>query len=607
MVLPRAAGCVLLPAILALAAHLVWGVLLLAKWEALEDLAQETTGVPRVAFGNFSSMHTGAEDAGPSWYVVFAPAWACEFIALSFALMALVHRHGRTGPVARNELCVQLNSMLQSICTATFQLLLAVRLDTEHGAWSVVFLPWYLAIGVQATTHYSKVPDARGRRPGFPIGLQHLLALVVSLKLGGAMDYRTSSWANVLWPLWGVCGFTGVMLLFALCCGLPMLLRRRSEPRSYLQMGVLAVLVLLCATYLPALLAAIRFAAWLDGESSLSAASILGPYLGACSVVLLTLVVVLVTLAFTPASMRTLSVASADGAEEGDEGGGVADLFSSLPTPYALVRESSTLFRRVPVQTLDRYKRARGESGEGGEGGGEGGAGGEDVECGLRPRREEQATAAGSATPPPPPPPAQPPLQLVEVQMQELGPPAAPHAAGAPTERHAAEVAVSAAAGAEAGAAAGAAAGGETGAAEGGGHAASSGSGLASVSASVAASVAASGPSEAGAGAGAEAGAGAGAGGGEIQVTSPPPASLADPSDETDLGEGQVCWICVSGPRDAVLLECGHGGICYGCAERCVRKRPPLCPMCRQRISCVVRLDGPEEQIDGQVVVKVTK
>ena len=402
MVLPRAAGCVLLPAILALAAHLVWGVLLLAKWEALEDLAQETTGVPRVAFGNFSSMHTGAEDAGPSWYVVFAPAWACEFIALSFALMALVHRHGRTGPVARNELCVQLNSMLQSICTATFQLLLAVRLDTEHGAWSVVFLPWYLAIGVQATTHYSKVPDARGRRPGFPIGLQHLLALVVSLKLGGAMDYRTSSWANVLWPLWGVCGFTGVMLLFALCCGLPMLLRRRSEPRSYLQMGVLAVLVLLCATYLPALLAAIRFAAWLDGESSLSAASILGPYLGACSVVLLILVVVLVTLAFTPASMRTLSVASADGAEEGDEGGGVADLFSSLPTPYALVRESSTLFRRVPVQTLDRYKRARGESGEGGEGGGEGGAGGEDVECGLRPRREEQATAAGSATPPPP-------------------------------------------------------------------------------------------------------------------------------------------------------------------------------------------------------------
>lgn len=46
LVLPRAAGCVLLPAILALATHLAWGVLLLAKWEALEDLAEEQTGVP---------------------------------------------------------------------------------------------------------------------------------------------------------------------------------------------------------------------------------------------------------------------------------------------------------------------------------------------------------------------------------------------------------------------------------------------------------------------------------------------------------------------------------------------------------------------------------
>ena len=84
-----------------------------------------------------------------------------------------------------------------------------------------------------------------------------------------------------------------------------------------------------------------------------------------------------------------------------------------------------------------------------------------------------------------------------------------------------------------------------------------------------------------------------------------PPAGDPPADAETDLGEGEVCWICVSGPRDAVLLECGHGGICHSCAERCARKRPPLCPMCRQRISCIVRLDGLEERIDGQVVVKV--
>ena len=168
IVLPRASGCVLLPAILAFTAHLIWGVLLLAKWEALEDVAFEATGSPHVSFGNFTSMHTGAKNAGPSWYVVFIPAWLCEVISVAFAVMALFHRAGRAKSSARNVACVHVNSVLQSVCTATFQLLLAVRLDTEHGSWAVVFMPWYLAIGVQSVTHYAKVPDARGRRPGFP-------------------------------------------------------------------------------------------------------------------------------------------------------------------------------------------------------------------------------------------------------------------------------------------------------------------------------------------------------------------------------------------------------------------------------------------------------
>ena len=39
-----------------------------------------------------------------------------------------------------------------------------------------------------------------------------------------------------------------------------------------------------------------------------------------------------------------------------------------------------------------------------------------------------------------------------------------------------------------------------------------------------------------------------------------------------------VCAICFTGPRDAVLLECGHGGICYACAKRCLRKKARECP-----------------------------
>ena len=195
--------------------------------------------------------------------------------------------------------------------------------------------------------------------------MQHLLALVISFKLGGAFDYRRSSWANVLWPLWGVAGFTGVLLSLLLCCGVPMLVRRHaSGSGTHVQLMVLLVLVLLCATYLPAVVSAVRsLAAWLDGEPDISAASILAPYLVACSIVLLTLARMFAR-AFTPASLRTIAV-SAPEAEEAEEGSGVAHLFSTLPAPYALVRESSTLLPPCvgraarTIQAIAKGRRAR--------------------------------------------------------------------------------------------------------------------------------------------------------------------------------------------------------------------------------------------------------
>ena len=62
------------------------------------------------------------------------------------------------------------------------------------------------------------------------------------------------------------------------------------------------------------------------------------------------------------------------------------------------------------------------------------------------------------------------------------------------------------------------------------------------------------------------------------------------------------------GLRDAVLLECGHGGICYTCARRCLRKKGRECPMCRAPVEQVVqiRLDGvpSSPQHTGVVPVK---
>ena len=80
-----------------------------------------------------------------------------------------------------------------------------------------------------------------------------------------------------------------------------------------------------------------------------------------------------------------------------------------------------------------------------------------------------------------------------------------------------------------------------------------------------------------------------------------------DDLDDDDEDETK-CAICFSGPRDAVLLECGHGGICYTCARRCLRKKGRECPMCRAPVEQVVqiRLDGvpSSPQHTGVVPVK---
>lgn len=62
---------------------------------------------------------------------------------------------------------------------------------------------------------------------------------------------------------------------------------------------------------------------------------------------------------------------------------------------------------------------------------------------------------------------------------------------------------------------------------------------------------------------------------------------------------GGNCWICFEGPREAVLLNCGHGGICYACAERCWKLRPRVCPLCRARVMGIAKVAP--NPIDPQV------
>lgn len=79
------------------------------------------------------------------------------------------------------------------------------------------------------------------------------------------------------------------------------------------------------------------------------------------------------------------------------------------------------------------------------------------------------------------------------------------------------------------------------------------------------------------------------------------------PSPSSSKHESQTCWICLAGPREAVFLECGHGGVCYPCAEKCWNlQRKHGCPMCRQPVTQVVRVaTSVREGKDGELVVNV--
>lgn len=50
------------------------------------------------------------------------------------------------------------------------------------------------------------------------------------------------------------------------------------------------------------------------------------------------------------------------------------------------------------------------------------------------------------------------------------------------------------------------------------------------------------------------------------------------------------CTLCFDGAPDAVLLECGHGGICFGCGKK-LHAGKEKCPLCREPIALVVRID----------------
>ncbi|EPR61371.1 zinc finger, C3HC4 type (RING finger) domain-containing protein [Toxoplasma gondii GT1] len=73
--------------------------------------------------------------------------------------------------------------------------------------------------------------------------------------------------------------------------------------------------------------------------------------------------------------------------------------------------------------------------------------------------------------------------------------------------------------------------------------------------------------------------------------------SRASSGGQTD--EGDLCIICFQSRPNAVLLFCGHGGLCFHCAQTCFR-RNGRCPTCRQAVKGVVELQDESCQVEEE-------
>ncbi|CAM9635772.1 unnamed protein product [Chrysoparadoxa australica] len=97
--------------------------------------------------------------------------------------------------------------------------------------------------------------------------------------------------------------------------------------------------------------------------------------------------------------------------------------------------------------------------------------------------------------------------------------------------------------------------------------------------------------------------------------------NMADEEDREDIESGnyppslmdgapvKMCYVCEDQAPDAVLLDCGHGGLCYGCAQNLAQQGDNSCPICRKQVVTVLRLphdamlnDDNDEAERGRVI-----
>ena len=69
-----------------------------------------------------------------------------------------------------------------------------------------------------------------------------------------------------------------------------------------------------------------------------------------------------------------------------------------------------------------------------------------------------------------------------------------------------------------------------------------------------------------------------------IQIICPQQRPLtAEPVESTD-GEEELCYVCYESKPDAMLLPCGHLGLCIACVKQ-LCNIDSRCPLCRAKIA----------------------
>lgn len=87
----------------------------------------------------------------------------------------------------------------------------------------------------------------------------------------------------------------------------------------------------------------------------------------------------------------------------------------------------------------------------------------------------------------------------------------------------------------------------------------------------------------------------------------PPKTAKKDaPNDKDSINAPQTCLICFDNESDAVIMHCGHGGVCYTCCIALWRKNQG-CYLCRKPISQVLQVDLKVPHGDKIKVISCTK